>query len=446
MRIRFPNHMAAPPLYVKNLRAFVQKCREAAERNKVDPLGVDALGLESEPATQAPSEAQTLHDRLIYYEVKEIGQGIFGRVHKVIKARDGKVFAAKIFKPPHNRNKRRRDEPDPGWLIKIRREFTLMRDNPHVSALPIHLWASMLKLITTKPNVIQVFELWETPEPTIIMTYYPLGSMFDAGIVNEGKYVTAWGQVLDGLSHLHTKNMAHRDLKPENFLIEMDPIFKVVIADFGMAKVATDAALLQTFCGSLKYVAPEVFPGISSGYGPPVDIWSLGIIVFELINRIPTPPALPTPRKKNEKVSDRKLCHWLDAWATLLLDKLDDQEDDQVVQILAHMIETKVTSRWTASQCLAQGFKSGVFKRRVADGLVACASDPDNLDLPTEEEEVGTRTPNVAPSPSSAFTPSSVSMSSAGLDPEATIILGDMWGGGASARALTSPGLGTTIR
>lgn len=65
---------------------------------------------------------------------------------------------------------------------------------------------------------------------------------------------------------------------------------------------------------------------------------------------------------------------------------MEDQEDDQVIQILAHMIETKATSRWAPSRCLAHGFKSGMFKKRVADSLIACASDSDDLDLPTEEE------------------------------------------------------------
>jgi serine/threonine protein kinase len=83
--------------------------------------------LDSEPVTQAPSEAPTPHERLIYYEVKKIGEGAYGRVHKVIKARDGKAFAAKTLNPPPNKNKRRRDEPDLEWLIRIRREFTLMK-------------------------------------------------------------------------------------------------------------------------------------------------------------------------------------------------------------------------------------------------------------------------------------------------------------------------------
>jgi len=140
IRIEFPNHRAGTLRYVENLRAFVKKCQEAAERSKVDPPGVEALGLDSEPPTQAPSEAPTPRDRLVYYEVKKIGAGTFGQVLKIIKARDGKAFAAKIFNPPPNRNKRRRAEPDPDWLMSIRKEFTLMRDNPHVSLLPFICW------------------------------------------------------------------------------------------------------------------------------------------------------------------------------------------------------------------------------------------------------------------------------------------------------------------
>ncbi|KAK5071413.1 hypothetical protein LTR70_010563 [Exophiala xenobiotica] len=408
IRIEFPNHRAGTPRYVENLRAFVKKCQGAAKRSKVDPPGIEALGLDSEPSTQAPSEAPTPRDRLVYYVVKKVGVGSFGKVLKIIKARDGKALAAKIFNPPPNRNKRRRNDPDPDWLMKIRREFAIMRDNPH-------------------PNVVQVFELRETPEPAIIMDYYPLGNITDANTAYE-EYVSAWGQILDGLKHLHAKGVVHRDLKPENILVERNPLFKVIIADFGMAKVATDTALLQTFCGTLKYAAPEVFPGLSSGHGPLVDIFSLGVMVYEWIYGLPKPPNAPALRKKNEEVSDKQWYTWLDEWVGLLLDKLEDEEDDPAIQILVCMIETKVTSRWSATKCLAQGFKSGLFKRRVADGLIGCASDPDDFDLPTgERQDLGTKTPTAAPSlsPGLGFTESAVTtIDGAMWDEESMVRLG----------------------
>ena len=104
----------------------------------------------------------------------------------------------------------------------------------------------------------------------------------------------------------------HRDLKPENFLIEMNRPFKVVIADFGMTKIAIETALLQAFCGSLMYTAPEMFPGLSSEYELSVDIWSLSNIIFEWIYGVPKPSKFPTLRNKNEKVSDKRFSDWLD--------------------------------------------------------------------------------------------------------------------------------------
>ena len=57
------------------------------------------------------------------------------------------------------------------------------------------------------------------------------------------------------------------------------------------------------------------------------------------------------------------------------------------------MLKINIRKRWPAKKCLAQGFKVGLFKRRVADGLVVCASDLDDLDLPTEEGDDGASTP-----------------------------------------------------
>jgi hypothetical protein len=108
------------------LRAFVKKCNEA-----VPPVG--ALGLDSEPTTATLSQAQTPGERPVYYNDRTIGKGAFSKVRKFIKLRDGEYFAAKYFFRPAN--KRKHDADDPEWLAKIRGEFTIMRDNPHVSML-----------------------------------------------------------------------------------------------------------------------------------------------------------------------------------------------------------------------------------------------------------------------------------------------------------------------
>ena len=72
------NHAAAPPCYIGNLRVLINKCQDSAERGNADPLSVEALSSESKSATQAYSEAPTLHVRVVYCEVEKIGQCALG--------------------------------------------------------------------------------------------------------------------------------------------------------------------------------------------------------------------------------------------------------------------------------------------------------------------------------------------------------------------------------
>lgn len=108
LEIHFPNHEAANPQYVENLRLLADRCKEAAAvvKSKDRFPAVEELGLDSGPATEAASEAPTPGERPIYYKAESIGKGAFGEVHKVIKTRNGKFFAAKTFKPLSNKKRR----------------------------------------------------------------------------------------------------------------------------------------------------------------------------------------------------------------------------------------------------------------------------------------------------------------------------------------------------
>eukprot|EP00009_Paramoeba_aestuarina_P010104 CAMPEP_0201526494 /NCGR_PEP_ID=MMETSP0161_2-20130828/31983_1 /ASSEMBLY_ACC=CAM_ASM_000251 /TAXON_ID=180227 /ORGANISM="Neoparamoeba aestuarina, Strain SoJaBio B1-5/56/2" /LENGTH=729 /DNA_ID=CAMNT_0047926913 /DNA_START=101 /DNA_END=2290 /DNA_ORIENTATION=+ len=86
-------------------------------------------------------------------------------------------------------------------------------------------------------------------------------------------------QVLLGLGHLHGCGIIYRDMKLENILLDTDG--NVCLADFGLSKIlngADDRA--TTMCGTPGYVAPEVLLG--KGYGTQVDLWSLGVLMYEL--------------------------------------------------------------------------------------------------------------------------------------------------------------------
>ena len=85
-------------------------------------------------------------------------------------------------------------------------------------------------------------------------------------------------QIIKGLQCLFNSKIIHRDIKPHNILIK-DNVIK--ISDFGFAKTFNDNDLISTFCGSPLYMAPEILK--LKEYTNKADIWSLGVIVFEII-------------------------------------------------------------------------------------------------------------------------------------------------------------------
>jgi translation initiation factor 2-alpha kinase 4 len=103
-------------------------------------------------------------------------------------------------------------------------------------------------------------------------------------------------QVLEGLAHIHSLNVVHRDLKPENVFI--DAASNVRIGDFGLAtsghynvneKASSTAMLIggdmTRSIGTAFYVAPEVRSSVGGTYTSKVDMYSLGIIFFEMCYR-----------------------------------------------------------------------------------------------------------------------------------------------------------------
>ena len=99
--------------------------------------------------------------------------------------------------------------------------------------------------------------------------------------------------ILDGLKYLHDNGIIHRDLKPKNILLAHPEGGKLMakIADFGISKrIGLDDRVESTqLLGSVEYMAPEQFNpkkyGIEGQTSTNLDLWSLGIIIYELFTR-----------------------------------------------------------------------------------------------------------------------------------------------------------------
>ncbi|KAH9935445.1 kinase-like domain-containing protein [Fomitopsis serialis] len=100
------------------------------------------------------------------------------------------------------------------------------------------------------------------------------------GVVEE-KYVSViMREVLAALSYLHKSSIIHRDLKAANILITATG--KVMICDFGVsALLVTASSKRNTLVGTPHWMAPEVAQG--SAYDTKADIWSLGIVIYEMV-------------------------------------------------------------------------------------------------------------------------------------------------------------------
>ncbi|KAG8191955.1 hypothetical protein JTE90_007750 [Oedothorax gibbosus] len=89
-------------------------------------------------------------------------------------------------------------------------------------------------------------------------------------------------QILKGVEYLHSAGVAHRDLKPENILLDDND--NVKISDFGLATIFRHKGkerILQNRCGTLPYIAPEVF--FRKYKAEPADLWSCGILLVVML-------------------------------------------------------------------------------------------------------------------------------------------------------------------
>lgn len=130
-------------------------------------------------------------------------------------------------------------------------------------------------------NVLRLYDVYTEKNQVYLVIDYCCSDLKKYILTKENKYDRKYFiEILDGMSYINKKNIIHRDIKPQNILIKNNTI---KICDFGMSKTYHKYELLSTFCGSPLYMAPEIIK--NRKYNNLSDIWSLGVVLYELINK-----------------------------------------------------------------------------------------------------------------------------------------------------------------
>lgn len=255
----------------------------------------------STTAASSSSGDKKQHNIVDHYELREtLGSGNFATVR------------LGISRNPSNRQH---------VAVKIvqKKRFAMGQDEFQMGAL---LNESEILRRMSHENIVKVFDVFDDAENfTMVLELVRGGDLFDYIVgrgpnpFSEGDGKKLFLQLLEAQLYMNSKRITHRDLKPENILVAVDPEFyaslppganatanapripvsKVTlkVTDFGLAKFCGDSAVMKTMCGTPTYLAPEVMmenKGASGGhresvgYGPAVDIWSLGVVLFILLS------------------------------------------------------------------------------------------------------------------------------------------------------------------
>ncbi|RVE53803.1 hypothetical protein evm_001465 [Chilo suppressalis] len=166
----------------------------------------------------------------------------------------------------------------------------------------------LLKACQGCPYIITLHEVFQDSAFTYIVTELACGGELAnhlSGGIEERVARRLLAQLALAVSHMHSRGAVHRDLKPENILLTSCRLneARVKVVDFGFARKAPeceDRQRMMTPCFSLPYAAPEVVSRARSsnapGYGPAVDLWSLGVIFHCMLSG--KAPFQPSSRKE----------------------------------------------------------------------------------------------------------------------------------------------------
>ncbi len=186
-----------------------------------------------------------------YTNYSFLGAGAFGRVYAAVHAEIGRIEAVKRIEIHDPRQRQ----------LALAEAETLARFPPH-------------------PNLVMLYNAEADDRALYLMLQYVDGVPADALPLPLpiGQALSLVRDTAQALSLVHAHNIVHRDIKPANLFCTRTG--SGVVGDFGVARAKDSTAGLALVAGSPGYMAPEAFVGKA---GPASDLWSLGVMLFELL-------------------------------------------------------------------------------------------------------------------------------------------------------------------
>lgn len=199
-----------------------------------------------------------------FTKIEKIGEGTYGVVYKAKNRKTQQFVAMK---------KIRLENEDDGVPSTAIREISLLKELQHPNIVCLE------DVLMQEGKLYLIFEFLSM-DLKKYMDSIPTGQLMDKTLVKSYCH-----QILEGILYCHRRRVLHRDLKPQNLLIDKNGIIK--IADFGLGRVFGVPVRVYTHeVVTLWYRAPEVLLG-SSRYSCPIDVWSIGCIMAEMVTKKP---------------------------------------------------------------------------------------------------------------------------------------------------------------
>ncbi|XP_064557009.1 serine/threonine-protein kinase PAK 3-like [Zonotrichia leucophrys gambelii] len=200
--------------------------------------------------------------------------------------------------------------------------------------------------VNRNPNLVSCLDSYLVGEElTLVMEYMDGGTLSDVisqTYLSEDEMAAISRECLQGLQFLHSNHIIHQDVKSRNILLRTDGSVK--LADFGLfAQLSPEQGRRSSVAGAAGWLAPEVVTG--QPCGPKVDIWSLGIVGIEMVEReVPSWNATPVLPQLLIATGGRQKLQQPNLFSSCLRD------------FLSCCLQTDEERRWSAKELLQHPF------------------------------------------------------------------------------------------